>query len=67
MVKFQVVKSVVNYLKEVRLELSKVIWPTRADVIKLTVIVFIFSAIVAIYVGGLDVIFTKLLEQALSN
>ena len=64
MLKFQVVKAIINYFKEVRLEFSKVIWPTRADVIKLTVIVFIFSALVALYVGVLDVIFTKLLEQA---
>jgi preprotein translocase subunit SecE len=67
MVQFQFVKNVFSYFKEVRLELSKVVWPDRADVIKLTVIVFIFSAIVALYVGGLDVLFTKLLESVLTN
>ncbi|MFC1625237.1 preprotein translocase subunit SecE [Patescibacteria group bacterium] len=54
--------KVKNYLKEVKLELSKVTWPKKDQVIKLTLIVFIISGIVAIYVGGLDFIFTKALE-----
>jgi len=56
------VKQVLAYLSEVRLELSKVIWPKRSEVIKLTTVVFIISGIVGIYTGTLDYIFTKLLE-----
>jgi preprotein translocase subunit SecE len=56
------VRSAITYLKEVRLELTKVVWPKREDVIKLTLIVFIISGIIAAYVGGLDFAFTKLLE-----
>jgi len=56
------VKQVLAYLSEVRLELSKVTWPKRNDVIKLTLIVFIISGIVGAYTGALDYIFTKLLE-----
>ena len=55
-------KQVLAYLSEVRLELSKVTWPKRNDVIKLTLIVFIISGIVGAYTGALDYIFTKLLE-----
>ena len=55
-------KQVLAYLSEVRLELSKVTWPKRNDVIKLTLIVFIISAIVGGYTGALDYLFTKLLE-----
>ena len=51
-----------SYLTEVRLELSKVTWPKRNDVIKLTLIVFIISGIVGAYTGALDFVFTKLLE-----
>lgn len=51
--------TVLNYFREVRLELSKVTWPKREQVVKLTLIVFIISAIVASYVGGLDLAFTK--------
>jgi len=56
------VNKVINYLKEVKLELSKVTWPKKDQVIKLTLIVFVISGIVAIYVGGLDFVFTKFLE-----
>ena len=55
-------KPAINYLKEVRLELSKVVWPKREEVIKLTLIVIIISVIVGLYLGALDFIYTKLLE-----
>ena len=61
MLKFVLVNKVINYLKEVKLELSKVTWPKKDQVIKLTLIVFVISGIVAIYVGGLDFVFTKVL------
>jgi preprotein translocase subunit SecE len=57
----------VTYLKEVRSELSKVIWPKRTDVVKLTATVIILSAIVGIYLGGLDLTFAKLLEIILKR
>lgn len=52
----------VVFLKEVKAELAKVIWPTRADVIKLTVVVVVVSFVIGVYVGGLDLIFTKLTD-----
>lgn len=60
-------EKVLNYLSEVRGEISKVIWPKRQEVIKLTLIVFIISAIVAAYVGGWDYLFTKFLELVVSH
>jgi len=56
------VGQVIQYLKDVRLELTKVVWPKKQEVIKLTLIVFIISAIIAAYTGVLDYLFTKLLE-----
>ena len=49
-----------TFIKEVRTELNKVIWPTRDEVIKLTIVVIIISAAIGIYIGGLDVIMTRL-------
>ena len=59
-------KSILGYLSEVKGELSKVTWPKRTDVIRLTLIVFIISALVGIYTGTLDYIFTKMLEFLVS-
>ena len=50
----------VSFLKEVRDELKKVIWPTRAEVIRLTGVVIIISVVVGIFLGGTDFILTKL-------
>lgn len=58
--------KVVDYFRGVREELSKVVWPKREEVIKLTLIVFIISGIIALYTGGLDFAFTKLLEFIIS-
>lgn len=47
--------------------MTKVTWPSREETIQLTAVVIFISAIVGVYVGGLDYIFTKLLEVVISN
>ena len=49
-----------NFLREVRDELKKVVWPTRQEVIRLTGVVVIVSVGVGIFLGGTDFILTKL-------
>lgn len=58
-------KPVLSYFSEIRNELSRVTWPKRDEVIKLTLMVFLVSAIVGFYVGGLDYIFTNILRVIL--
>ena len=55
------------FLKEVKNELSKVIWPTRAQAVKLTTIVIGVSVVVAIFIGTLDFIFTKFMAIILQR
>ncbi|OGM87183.1 preprotein translocase subunit SecE [Candidatus Woesebacteria bacterium RIFOXYD1_FULL_40_21] len=62
MIKFHFVGNIISYLKDVRVEVGKVVWPKREEVIRLTLVVFAISIIVGAYVGGLDFVFTKLLE-----
>ena len=50
----------VVFLKEVRDELKKVVWPTRDEVIRLTGVVIIVSVGVGLFLGGTDFILTKL-------
>jgi len=49
-----------NFLREVRDELKKVVWPTRDEVIRLTGVVILVSLLVGIFLGGADFILTKL-------
>ncbi len=51
-----------NFLKEVRLEVRKINWPTRKETIKFTLVVLGFSTAVAILLGGLDFIFSAILR-----
>ena len=53
--------NLINYLKEVRIELTKVTWPTRAEATHLTLVILGVSLAVGLYVGGLDLLFTNLL------
>lgn len=52
----------VNFFREVRDELKKVVWPSRAEVIRLTGVVILVSLFVGVYLGTADFILTKLVE-----
>jgi len=54
-----------NFLKETKVELKKVNWPTRKETIKYTLIVVGVSFAVAIFLGGLDLLFTWLIANFL--
>jgi len=51
-----------NFLKEVRVELKRVTWLTRKDIIKYTIFVIGLSLVVAAFLGGLDFFFNWLLN-----
>ncbi len=51
-----------RFLGEVRSETAKVTWPTRNAVIKMTIIVIAVSALVSVYVFGLDLLFEQLIK-----
>ena len=52
----------IKFLKEVRVELKRVTWLTRKDTIKYTVFVIGLSLAVAAFLGGLDFLFSWLLN-----
>ncbi|MBI4137109.1 preprotein translocase subunit SecE [Candidatus Roizmanbacteria bacterium] len=55
----------VQFLKEVRRELSKVSWPSRAEVMRMTGLVIIISFAVGIYIGVIDIGLAKTLESVI--
>ena len=58
-----VMATPVSFFEETRAELTKVTWPTRNEVVRLTMVVIAVSIVVGLYVGGLDFVFTKLLQM----
>ncbi len=55
--------KIATFLKEVKLEVKKVNWPTRRQTIRYTLIVLGISLVIAMFLGGLDFLFTMLLEK----
>lgn len=55
----------ITYLKESKAELDKVIWPTRKETLRLTIIVIFISVFIGAYIAGLDAILTKITERFL--
>ena len=48
----------VHFLKETRIELRKVIWPTRQETLKTTGIIMVAVIVVAIFLWIIDALFT---------
>lgn len=44
----------IQFLGEVRAELAKVVWPTKKETVKYTVVVIIFSIAVSLILGLAD-------------
>jgi preprotein translocase subunit SecE len=53
------VKRIRIFIEEAWSELKKVSWPTRQQVVNLTILVFVVSFAVGAYVALLDVVFTQ--------
>ncbi|MBI4358972.1 MAG: preprotein translocase subunit SecE [Candidatus Nealsonbacteria bacterium] len=53
------------FLKEVGLETKKVNWPTQKEVLRYTLLVIGVSVALAIFLGGVDFVFTTLLNRAI--
>ena len=56
-------QKIVTFFQEVKMEIKKVNWPTKKETIRYTLIVIAISIAVAIYLGGLDFIFTTILNK----
>ncbi len=56
----------VKFIQEVRAEVSKVVWPTRREVLMTTVMVFIMAVLTAIFFSLVDWIIRSGLTGVLS-
>ncbi len=52
----------IKFLKEVKVQLTKVSWPTKDELIGATAVVIVITAITAVFVGVVDLIFSRLLS-----
>ena len=52
-----------RFLNEAWSELKKVHWPTREQTRNLTVLVFVISAVIGVYIAFFDLIFTQVITR----
>ncbi len=59
--------NIIGFLKEVKEELAKVVWPSKEQTIRYTVLVIIVAVAVGLFLGSLDYILTGLTAFLLGN
>jgi len=57
--------KVIDFLKDVRVELAKVSWPTREQTVQYTLVVLGLSLFIAIFLGAADWILQWILNTFL--
>lgn len=55
-------QQLVRYFQQSGNELRKVTWPTRRQAMKLTIAVIVFSIVLSLVIGLIDLGFTKVLQ-----
>ncbi len=60
-------KAISNYFRSAYDEMRKVTWPTKKETYNFTVLVIAISIIMALFLGGLDFLFSRGLEQLITR
>ena len=56
-------KRIREYLTEVKGELKKVTWPSKDDLVKTTIAVFVSSLIFGVFLFIIDMIFSRIINE----
>ncbi len=57
----------VNFLNEVKLEMGKVSWSTRDELIGSTIVVLVSLAILSVFIGICDVVLSTIINIIMSR
>lgn len=60
-------KPILNYFSASWAEIRKVTWPTRPQLIKLTIVVIVFATVLALALGAIDYGFSTLLKMIVTK
>jgi len=58
--------SFISHIKEAKGEAAFIKWPSKKQTIRYTVAIIVVSIVVAVYLGGLDILFSKILAWLIS-
>jgi len=54
-----------EFIREVVAEFRKVTWPSRQELINSTVVVITVTVVVALFLGGVDIVLARVVERIL--
>ena len=57
--------KIAKFVNEVKLELKKVSWSTRSELINSTIVVLVSVAILAVFIGVCDLVWANLINLVL--
>jgi len=57
--------KIAKFVNEVKLELKKVSWSTRSELINSTIVVLVSVAILAVFIGVCDLVWSNLINLVL--
>jgi len=60
------IKEFLEFFEESKVEIRKVVWPTRKETITTCVAVLVVSLVIALYLGIIDFALSKIVETILS-
>ena len=60
-------RNPLQFVQEVRAEVSKVIWPSRREVYSTTLVVIATSILFGFYLWGLDLVFSRVMSVVLGG
>ncbi len=58
-------QATMQYFRDSYNEMRSVVWPSRKQTILHTIMVVVFSILIAVFLGSLDMIFSFILEKVL--
>ncbi|MFB6290826.1 MAG: preprotein translocase subunit SecE [Candidatus Bipolaricaulia bacterium] len=56
----------VSFLRNVRAEIKKVSWPSQSEVITMTILILGMVILLSAYIGGVDLVYRRIIQQILS-
>ncbi|MCX5685932.1 MAG: preprotein translocase subunit SecE [Candidatus Omnitrophica bacterium] len=59
--------KVAAFFKDIKLEMMKVAWPTREELIGSTIVVLVSLAILSLFIGVCDIFLSKLVNIIMSR
>jgi len=62
-----VANKIVNFLNDVKLEMGKVSWSTREELIGSTVVVLVSLAILSVFIGVCDLVLSTVVNILMSR